>query len=304
MKHLDIKQLPEPSYRGKVRDLYFIDDTSMLICASDRISAFDVIFPDPMENKGVVLTTISLLWFEKLRSSGLGAKLGFGDHLISTNPADFPEPFNQIQYLAGRSMYVKRVKRIDFECVVRGYIAGSGWKDYQKTGAICGHKLPAGLELSAKLPEPIFTPATKAAEGEHDENVSVEYMADKLGADLTAKLENISIEIYKYAAELLSTVGIILCDTKFEFGLDEDGGIVLIDEVLTPDSSRYWEASTVRLGESPPSFDKQIVRDHLENSGWNKQPPAPGIPAEVMEKTMSQYDEIKTRLEKLVAAST
>jgi phosphoribosylaminoimidazole-succinocarboxamide synthase len=289
-------KLPEPFYKGKVRDLYEADSTSMILKASDRISAFDVVFPDPIPGKGEVLTAISNAWFMALRKSGLQEKLDFTDHIISTDISEFPEPFKDHPDLAGVSVLVKKTKRIDFECVVRGYVAGSAWKEYEKTGTICGHTMPKGLEQAGKLPEPIFTPATKAPQGEHDENVSIEKMMQIAGVDLTRKLEKISIEIYNYAADILSRGGIILCDTKFEFGID-DGKIVLIDEILTPDSSRYWDAARYKAGTNPPGYDKQFIRDHVEDLGWNKKPPAPHLSEDVVSQTTELYAEIRKRIE-------
>ncbi len=292
-------KLPEPFYKGKVRDLYEADSTSMILKATDRISAFDVVFPDPIPGKGKVLTAISNAWFMALRKSGLPEKLDFTDHIITTDINEFPEPFKNHPELEGRSILAKKTKRIDFECVVRGYIAGSAWKEYEKSGTICGHTMPKGLEQAGKLPEPIFTPATKAPDGEHDENVSVEKMMQIAGVDLTRKLEKISIEIYNYAAEIMARAGIILCDTKFEFGL-LDGKIVLIDEILTPDSSRYWDAARYKLGTNPPGFDKQFIRDHVEDLGWNKKPPAPHLSGEVIKKTTELYGEIQKRIETIL----
>lgn len=292
--------LPEPFYRGKVRDLYAVDEQSMIIAASDRLSAFDVVFREPVPDKGRILNSISTRWFEALRTSGLMDELRFRDHLISANVADFPEPFRDHPDLAGRAVHVRRTQRIDFECVVRGYLAGSGWKDYLRSGLVCGHALPAGLQQAQRLPGPIFTPATKAEIGDHDENVTVETMRSAVGTELTERLERISLAIFRFASDKMAKQNILLCDTKFEFGL-LDGEVVLIDEALTPDSSRYWNADTYSVGTSPPGYDKQYVRDFLEQSDWNKQPPPPPLPAAVIEKTVELYREIERRIEAALA---
>lgn len=294
--------LPEPFYKGKVRNLYAVDDQTMLIVATDRVSAFDVVFPDPVPEKGITLNTISTMWFDSIRTSGLQEELNFRDHMISTDISEYPEPYKNNPDLKGRSMLVKRTNRVDFECVVRGYLAGSGWKEYVSTGAVCGHQLPDGLKQASRLPEPIFTPATKAPDGEHDENVSVEKMKEKVGIDLTRRLERISIELYKHAADIMSRAGIILCDTKFEFGVDGDE-IYLIDEALTPDSSRYWDAAKYKVGTNPPGYDKQYIRDYSESLGWDKKPPAPSLPSEVIQNTRELYDEISRRIESVLTRS-
>lgn len=282
----------EPFYRGKVRDLFDAGKDQMVLVATDRISAFDVVFPDPVPDKGKILTSVSSLWFRALRRSSLPAALDFTDHLISSRVEEFPE---ELRYAAwkDRSVLVRKTKRIDFECVVRGYLAGSGWKEYQQNGHVCGIKLAEGLRQSERLPQPIFTPATKAETG-HDENVSFEFMKARTGP-LADRLREISIAIFEFAAAKMEQAGILLCDTKFEFGLDGDK-IVLIDEILTPDSSRYWDASTYRVGISPPGFDKQYVRDYVESIGWDKKPPAPSLPSDVLEKTSSLYREIERRV--------
>ncbi len=292
--------IPEAFYRGKVRDLYAVDDASMIIVASDRISAFDVVFDESIPDKGRVLNAISSDWFRALRSSGLMQSLSFSDQLLSDDVSQFPEPFRNHEAFRGRAVHVRRTQRVDFECVVRGYLAGSGWKDYQKTGAICGHGLPPGLRQAEQLPRPIFTPATKAELGDHDENVTVETMRTAIGAELTDRLERISLAIYEYARELMAAEDILLCDTKFEFGLIDDE-IVLIDEALTPDSSRYWDARAYSIGGSPPGFDKQYIRDYLETLNWNKQPPAPKLPPEVIERTIGLYREIEDRIGRALA---
>jgi phosphoribosylaminoimidazole-succinocarboxamide synthase len=281
-----------PFYRGKVRDLFEGGPGQMVLVATDRISAFDVVFPDPVPDKGKILTSVSSLWFKALRRSALPQSLDFTDHLITSSVEEFPE---DLRYAAwkDRSVLVKKTKRIDFECVVRGYLAGSGWKEYQTSGQVCGIPLPPGLRQSEKLPQPIFTPATKAETG-HDENVSFEFMKGSVG-DLADRLREISISIFEFASRKMEEAGILLCDTKFEFGLDGDR-IVLIDEILTPDSSRYWDAAAYAPGISPPGFDKQYVRDYVESIGWNKKPPAPALPPEVIQKTASLYQEIERRI--------
>jgi phosphoribosylaminoimidazole-succinocarboxamide synthase len=268
--------------RGKVRDVYQVDEKSLLIVATDRVSAFDCVIPTPIERKGEVLTALSQFWF---------AKLGHivSHHLITTNLAEMPATVqNHGNELRGRSMLVRRTDVFPVECVVRGYITGSGWKDYQKTGEVCGHKLPAGLRESEQLAEPIFTPATKAETG-HDENISEAQMAEIVGPEITAQLRDASLNLYKEAAEYARARGIIIADTKFEFGRDDNGRVLLIDEVLTPDSSRFWPADTYEVGRGQASFDKQYVRDYLETLDWNKQPPAPELPPEIAKATTARY---------------
>jgi len=269
--------------QGKVRDTYFLPDGSLLMVASDRLSAFDVVFPDGIPFKGKVLTKLSLFWFEKLKGI-------VKSHLITSEvPSGLPD------YLRGRSMVVKKMKIVQVECVVRGYMAGSGWKDYQKTGSICGIALPSGLKNASKLPQPIFTPSSKATSG-HDENITDEQASALAGAETFAKIKELSLSIYSAAADYAKTRGIILADTKFEFGIDENGEIVLADEVLTPDSSRYWPAASYQEGISPPSYDKQFVRDYVETTGWDKKPPAPRLPSEIIGKTTEKYIEAYERL--------
>jgi phosphoribosylaminoimidazole-succinocarboxamide synthase len=271
---------------GKVRDIYQIDQERLLIIASDRISAFDCILPSAIPYKGRVLTEISKFWFDKFSSI-------LPNHLITTDVNRFPAELQARlsdetkTALAGRSMLVYRAEVIPFECVVRGYLAGSGWKEYRQTGAICGHILPGGLVESSRLPGPIFTPATKAEEG-HDINISIDEMSRSLGEELTRKLEAVSLQIYSQAAAYAETHGILICDTKFEFGL-RNGELILVDEILTPDSSRFWPKELYALGRSQPSFDKQYVRDYLETLDWDKQPPAPALPEDVIEATSSKY---------------
>jgi phosphoribosylaminoimidazole-succinocarboxamide synthase len=269
----------EQIYRGKVRETYAVDAEHLLLVATDRLSAFDVIFDQPIPEKGRVLTGLSTYWF------GLLAPLG-RTHFISADPADLP-PGARTPELAGRSMLVRRAQRIDAECVVRGYLAGSGWAEYRRSGTVVGHALPAGLREADRLPEPIFTPSTKAEVG-HDENITRQQLADMVGADLARQLEERSLAVYRAGAARAEEVGLILADTKFEFGWI-DGELALIDEVLTPDSSRFWDAELYAPGSSPPSFDKQYVRDFVAASGWNKEPPAPTLPDEVIRGTTERY---------------
>lgn len=268
-------------HRGKVRDVYQVNEQQFLLVATDRISAFDCVMPSPVPNKGVVLTQLSNFWFSRLGHLT-------NHHLITADFDKMPENICQNEELRGRSMLVKKTKVFPVECVVRGYLAGSGWKDYQTTGKVCGHRLPTGLPEAAQLPQPIFTPATKAATG-HDENITELDFVNIVGAETAAKLSSISLKLYQEASEYALTRGIIIADTKFEFGLDEQGNILLIDEVLTPDSSRFWELENYQTGQSPPSFDKQFVRDYLETLDWNKQPPAPALPVEIIEATTMRY---------------
>lgn len=279
----------EPIYQGKVRDLFAIDDEHMLIVASDRLSAFDVVMPEPIPGKGQILTQITKFWFDKT------------DKIIRNHRADLDveEVLNDKSDLAqvrGRSMVVKRLKALPVEAVVRGYLIGSGWKDYKKTGSVCGIALPANLQMADKLPQPIFTPATKAAKGDHDENIDFETVIDLIGKELAEKVRKVSIEIYNFASEFAAKRGIILADTKFEFGLDNNNELVLIDEILTPDSSRYWPAESYKVGISPPSFDKQFVRDYLETLDWDKTAPGPDIPLEIRNKSADKYEEALVKL--------
>lgn len=275
-------------YSGKVRDLYEIDDKRMLMVATDRLSAFDVILAEPIPEKGKILTAISNFWFEKL--SALVPNHFTGDKVEDVVPPQ------ELPLVEGRAVVAKRLKPVAVEAIVRGYIVGSGWKEYQKSGTVCGIQLPAGLKEAAKLPQPIFTPSTKAAVGDHDENISFEQCEVIIGKELAAQVRDISIALYSAAVEYAATRGIIIADTKFEFGLDEAGNLTLMDEVLTPDSSRFWPADSYREGSNPPSFDKQFVRDWLESTGWNKEPPAPPVPADVAQKTADKYREALTRL--------
>lgn len=274
---------------GKVRDNYAVGDDKLLILTTDRLSAFDVIMSQPIPNKGKVLNQMSDFWFEKLGNI-------VPNHLTGIDPVSVVAP-NEADQVRGRSVVAKRLKPILVEAVVRGYIIGSGWKDYQQTGAVCGIELPKGLRLAEKLAEPIFTPAAKAELGEHDENISFADMEKRIGADLAKQIKDISIKIYKTAANYAAERGIIIADTKFEFGLDENGVLHLMDEVLTADSSRFWPADTYEVGTSPASYDKQFVRDYLETvKDWKKTPPPPDLPAEVIAKTEAKYIEALERL--------
>jgi phosphoribosylaminoimidazole-succinocarboxamide synthase len=283
--------------RGKVRDNYAVGKDRLLMVASDRLSAFDVIMGEPIPGKGVLLTQMALFWFDKLGHICPNHLTGEAPESVVT-PAEVPQ-------ITGRSMLVKRLKPIPVEAVVRGYLAGSGWKEYQESQSVCGVSLPAGLKNASKLPEPIFTPAAKAAVGEHDENISYAQMVKVVGPELAAQIRDLSIRIYKEAAAFALTKGIIIADTKFEFGLDDNGTLTLMDEVLTPDSSRYWPIEgyeqAFAAGTNPPSYDKQFVRDWLEQAlvngkPWDKTPPAPRVPQDVVEKTAAKYQEALTRL--------
>ena len=268
--------------RGKVRDVYEVDAESLLIVATDRISAFDCILPTPIERKGEVLTALSEFWFEKLKDV-------VANHLIESNVDVMPPAVQRhAATLKGRAMLVRRAQVFPVECVVRGYLVGSGWKDYLRTGSVCGHKLPEGLPDSAKLPEALFTPSTKAEEG-HDENITEDQVRDLIGAEATALLRDTSLRLYTEAEDYARQRGIIIADTKFEFGLDKDGKLLLVDEVLTPDSSRFWPADEYAPGRSQPSFDKQFVRDYLETLDWDKKPPAPAIPPDIAAATTARY---------------
>jgi phosphoribosylaminoimidazole-succinocarboxamide synthase len=276
-------------HRGKVRDIYAVDAKHLLIVQTDRLSAFDVILPDPVPGKGQVLTTLSNFWFKKLGHV-------IPNHLSDIAPEDVVKTDADRAQVKGRAFVVKRLKPLPIEAIVRGYLVGSGWKDYQKTGAVCGIKLPAGLQEAQKLPQPLFTPSTKAAVGDHDENISFEQAATLLGEARAKEVRDATLALYTQAAEYAASKGIIIADTKFEFGVDESGKMYLIDEALTPDSSRFWPADQYRVGSNPPSYDKQFVRDWLESSGWNKRAPAPRIPADVLQKTSEKYHEALRRL--------
>ena len=281
-----IRSLPRLA-QGKVRDIYAVGADKMLIVASDRLSAFDVVFADPIPDKGRVLNEMANFWFAKLGNIVPNQLTGIDPETVVLE--------NERLQVKGRSVVVKKLKPLPIEAVVRGYLTGSGWKDYQKTGRVCGIELPKGLQQAQKLPAPIFTPATKAAEG-HDENISFAEAEKLIGKPLAAKVRDVSIRLYREASDYAATRGIIIADTKFEFGLDSQGNLVLIDEVLTADSSRFWPADSYRVGSSPPSFDKQYVRDYLETLDWNKTPPAPKLPPEVIARTSQKYREALERL--------
>jgi phosphoribosylaminoimidazole-succinocarboxamide synthase len=274
--------------KGKVRDIYAVDNDKMMIVVSDRLSAFDVVLPDPIPDKGRVLNEMAGFWFGKLGHV-------VPNHLTGIDPESMVKGEDEKAQVRGRAMVVKKLKALPVEAVVRGYIIGSGWKDYQKSGAICGIQLPKGLEQAQKLPEPIFTPATKAETG-HDENISFERMCEIVGKEVAEKIRTISIRLYKEASDFAATKGIIIADTKFEFGVNEKNQIVLIDEVLTADSSRFWPADQYAVGGSPPSYDKQFVRDYLETLDWDKTPPAPKLPADVIARTSAKYREALEKL--------
>ncbi|MGY6630181.1 MAG: phosphoribosylaminoimidazolesuccinocarboxamide synthase [Wenzhouxiangella sp.] len=292
MSHYSVPPL-ERLHQGKVRDIYAVDDERLLIVASDRLSAFDVILPDPIPGKGEILTRISNFWFER-----------FGDqirnHLCCLDPSDelvgIVGSAELAAQLAPRSMLVRRLKPLPVEAIVRGYLAGSGWKDYQANGAICGVPLPAGLSQAEALPEPIFTPSTKARVGDHDENIPFDQMREMIGDELAIQVRDASLAIYRRAAAYARERGIIIADTKFEFGTDREGRLYLIDEVLTPDSSRFWPVDEWQLGISPPSFDKQFVRDYLETLDWNKTAPGPHLPQTIIDQTRIRYEEAGRRL--------
>ena len=282
MQSKELKNL-ELVARGKVRDIYAVDSDHLLIVTTDRMSAFDVVLPNPIPGKGEVLTQLSEFWFEKTQSI---VKNHMTDDLDLVDLLDSPD---QLDYFSKRSMIVKRLNPLPIEAVVRGYLIGSGWKDYQATGSVCGIELEEGLQMAQKLPEPIYTPATKAEVGEHDENISYEKTVDLIGEELASRVKQIAIDIYNFGVNHAKEKGIIIADTKFEFGLDSDGELYLIDEVLTPDSSRFWAIENYELGSSPPSFDKQYLRDYLETLDWDKTAPGPELPQEVIDNTASKY---------------
>jgi len=274
--------------RGKVRDNYAVGEDRLLMVASDRLSAFDVVLGEPIPGKGQVLTRMALFWFDRLKGI-------VPNHLTGDDPLSVVAP-DEAEQVRGRSMLVKRLKPLPIEAVVRGYLAGSGWKEYRQSGTVCGLPLPPGLKLASRLPAPIFTPASKAAVGEHDENITFERVQEMVGAGLAAEVRTVAIHLYEAAAAHALARGIVIADTKFEFGLDEDGTLTLMDEVLTPDSSRFWSASSHREGGNPESFDKQMVRDWLESvridgQPWNKRPPAPALPADVASATVDRYEQ-------------
>jgi len=275
--------------RGKVRDIYGVGDDHLLIVTTDRLSAFDVVLPDPVPGKGAVLTAVSNFWFERTRNI-------VPNHLAALSLAEvLPDPQERAQ-VEGRAIVVRKLRALPVEAVVRGYLIGSGWKDYQRSGRVCGIDLPAGLRMADRLPEAIYTPSTKAALGSHDENIDYEATRALLGDFLAAQVRDVSLEIYTSCAAYARERGIIIADTKFEFGLDAESGLVLIDEILTPDSSRFWPLDSYTPGQSPPSFDKQFVRDYLETLDWDKTPPGPRLPAEILEKTAAKYREAQARL--------
>ena len=276
-------------HQGKVRDIYEIDAHTMLLVSTDRLSAFDVILPTGIAHKGAMLTQMANFWFEKLKHIVPNHLTGIAPNSVVTDPIE------QAQ-LGSRAVVVKKLKALPIEAIVRGYLVGSGWKEYQARGTVCGIPLAAGLQIAAQLAEPLFTPSSKAAVGEHDENISLAQCADLLGADMAAQVAKVAIALYKEAAAYALTRGIIIADTKFEFGLDEQGVLHVMDEVLTPDSSRFWPADSYVVGKNPPSYDKQYVRDWLEASGWNKTAPAPALPADVAKKTSEKYMEAFERL--------
>ena len=282
MQSKELKNL-ELVAKGKVRDIYAVDSDHLLIVTTDRMSAFDVVLPNPIPSKGEVLTQLSEFWFEKTQSI---VKNHMTDDLDLVDLLDSPD---QLDYFSKRSMIVKRLSPLPIEAVVRGYLIGSGWKDYQATGSVCGIELEEGLQMAQKLPEPIYTPATKAEVGEHDENISYEKTVDLIGEELASRVKQIAIDIYNFGVNHAKEKGIIIADTKFEFGLDGDGELYLIDEVLTPDSSRFWAIENYELGSSPPSFDKQYLRDYLETLDWDKTAPGPELPQEVIDNTASKY---------------
>ena len=279
----DLKSLPF-LHRGKVRDLYAVGDDKLLVVQTDRLSAFDVILPTPIPGKGRVLTDLSNFWFKKLGHV-------IPNHLTGIAPESVVSAAERAQ-VAGRSMVVKKLKPLMVEAVVRGYLIGSGWSDYRKTGAVCGIQLPAGLQQAQKLPQVLFTPSSKAPAGQHDENITYAEVEKIVGAQLAAQVREVSIRLYTEAADFAATRGVIIADTKFEFGVDAQNNLLLIDEILTPDSSRFWPAAEYRVGISPPSFDKQIIRDWLETTTWDKKPPAPTPPPDVLAKTSAQYHEV------------
>jgi len=276
-------------HRGKVRDVYALDEQRLLMVATDRLSAFDVVMPNPIPGKGEMLTQISNFWFGKT------AHL-IPNHLLDVPLAEVLPPGTDLALYAKRAVVTRRLKPVPVEAIARGYLIGSGWKDYQKTGAVCGITLPADLKQAQQLPEPIFTPSTKAAVGDHDENVSFDAVVNLVGRELAEKVRDATLAIYKWAAAYAAGRGIILADTKFEFGTDADGKLYVMDEMLTPDSTRYWPADSYQVGISPPSYDKQFVRDWLEAQGWNKSPPGPVIPDEVIARTAAKYGEALERL--------
>ncbi|MCG9873830.1 MAG: phosphoribosylaminoimidazolesuccinocarboxamide synthase [Leptospiraceae bacterium] len=280
----------KPNYIGKVRDVFEIEENLILV-STDRISAFDVVFSEVIQGKGLVLNQVSLAWFEFFKD--------IPNHIIESDSTKYPEPYNKEPWLKDRSVLVKKCKRIDYECVVRGYLSGSAYKEYAKTGQIAFKNYPSGFKESSKLPEPIFTPARKNDSG-HDENISEDTLRSEIGNELFTQLKQTSIHLYSEASRVIESEGLILCDTKFEFGLD-DGKLILIDELLTPDSSRYWEKETYREGSSPPSLDKQILRNYLETLTWDKNPPAPSLPQNIQDEILEKYKILEKRITKCIS---
>jgi phosphoribosylaminoimidazole-succinocarboxamide synthase len=276
-------------HRGKVRDIYRIDADHMLIVTTDRLSAFDVVLPTPIPGKGAVLTATSNFWFDFFRAT-------VPNHLVDIPLEDVLPDADERAQVEGRAIVVRRLKALPVEAIVRGYLIGSGWKDYQKSGAVCGIPLPTGLRMADRLPQPLYTPSTKAAVGEHDENIDFDRTVELLGRELAEQVRDVSLKLYTEAAAYALERGIIIADTKFEFGTDADGTLILIDEALTPDSSRFWPADQYEPGSSPPSFDKQYVRDYLETLDWDKTPPGPELPPEVVQRTAEKYQEALRRL--------
>ena len=276
-------------HQGKVRDIYAINDETMLLVSTDRLSAFDVILPTGIANKGAMLTQMANFWFEKLKHIVPNHLTGIAPESVVTNDADKAQ-------LGARAVVVKKLKALPIEAIVRGYLVGSGWKEYKQKGTVCGVPLPAGLQEASKLPSPIFTPSSKAAVGEHDENISIMQVEALIGKDMTQQVAKVAIQLYNEATEYALTKGIIIADTKFEFGLDANGVLHVMDEVLTPDSSRFWPADTYQVGSNPPSYDKQYVRDWLESVHWNKSPPAPALPDDVAQRTSEKYMEAYEKL--------
>jgi phosphoribosylaminoimidazole-succinocarboxamide synthase len=288
LRRAELKSLPLVQ-RGKVRDIFAIDDQHLLIVASDRLSAFDVVLPDPIPGKGAVLTELSRFWFERTRHI-------VANHVTNMPLADAVPDADDRRQVEGRATVVRRLTPLPIEAIARGYLIGSGWKDYQATGALCGLPLPNDLRQADRLPEPLFTPSSKAAPGEHDENISFAQVERLLGADTAARVRDVTLALYAFGARHARERGIIIADTKFEFALDETGELVLIDEVMTPDSSRFWPADDYRPGTSPPSFDKQFVRDYLETLDWDKTPPGPELPTDIIKQTAEKYAEAQRLL--------
>ncbi len=279
----------ELAYRGKVRDVYAVDGRHLLIVTTDRISAFDVVMPDPIPGKGRVLTAVSNFWFARMADVA-------PNHLADIPVEEILTDRAEREQVAGRAVVVRRMRALPVEAIVRGYLIGSGWKDYQRSGSLCGIRLPSGLQQAQQLPEPLFTPSTKAELGHHDENISYSQAVDRIGSEAASRMREVSLTIYRRASAWARERGIIIADTKMEFGLDESGQVILIDELLTPDASRFWPVDDYQVGISPPSFDKQFVRDYLETLNWDKKPPAPHLPREIIARTAEKYQEAQRRL--------